>query len=161
MKLKEILFKAFNKGNNIYTCHGLARAYSKAFYRNLVFPVSVGNDMYGYLACISGGFKYIYVESVIAYYRLPEDINDHQKQSYRFLKAASQQCGYFGKKMVEKETKIPTIVYLWAGLKALPVIVRNPKDTISYLLMFLRLKNKQESYEVNQAWDMVVTSKNL
>lgn len=161
MKLKEVLFKVFKDGNNIYNCHGLARAYSKKFYSQLSFPISIGNDMYCYLKAKSKGFKFVYTPEAKAYYKLPENFDDHKKQSERFFVSEEEMEKEFGKEIVRNEVSIPMKTYLKATLKALPILSKYPKESISYFFMqlYLRLKPKDEAK--NQAWNMATSSKNI
>ena len=41
MLLKKDIFESFKKGNNIYTCHGRARALSRPLYRSITFNEKV------------------------------------------------------------------------------------------------------------------------
>lgn len=161
MRLKEILFKVFKNGNNIYSCHGLARAYSKNFYTKLHFPVSIGNDMYSYLKCVSGGYRFEYTPNAIVYYHLPDNFQDHQKQSERFFISEFEMEKIFGKALVKEKLHIPYFVYLMAFLKAIPIIFKNPIDSLSYLLiqLYLKYKPKRESAKL-QKWNIAVSSKN-
>jgi glycosyltransferase involved in cell wall biosynthesis len=77
MKIKRGLFSSFADGNNLYTCFGLARGYSKKFYQRLNFKVSVGNDMYSYLSCLSLGLTFVHAKKATAYYRVPETFIDN------------------------------------------------------------------------------------
>ena len=43
MDFKRQLFESKNQGNNVYTCHGRARAFSKKLYKQLVFKSSFNN----------------------------------------------------------------------------------------------------------------------
>ena len=46
---KRTLFESHRKGKNIYTCVGIARAFSQNLYTQLQFKESVGEDAYSYL----------------------------------------------------------------------------------------------------------------
>jgi len=159
MKLKRILFDNLEKADNIYTCHGLARAYSRKFYINLHFPVSVGNDMYSYLACRAGGFKYVYARDAVAWYRLPETYKDHTKQSLRFFVSASEQSLYFGSKLIAQEIEIPTRVYMISVIKGLRTIVMHPSEVVMYFWIQLRLRRESKNHEAKQIWETAETSK--
>jgi glycosyltransferase involved in cell wall biosynthesis len=162
MKLKEVLFKVFKNGNNIYNCHGLARAYSRRFYNNLHFPVSIGNDMYCYLKALQQGYKFTYAADARAYYKLPENFEDHKKQSERFFVTETEMENIFGVDLVKKEIKIPIKVYFISAFKALKILLENPMDSIAYFFIqfYLRLKPKNKSVS-NQAWKMATSSKNI
>ncbi len=162
MRLKEVLFKVFKKGNNIYSCHGLARGYSRDFYSKLHFPVSIGNDMYSYLECLKKGFKFEYTPEARVYYRLPENINDHQKQSDRFYVAQTEMLKMFNEEFVNNELHIPYYVYVIAFFRAVPVILYYPTDSIIYFFLQLTLKLKPKSKKSEkQTWSIAVSSKKI
>jgi len=160
MRLKTVLFGTFKGGNNIYNCHGLARAYSKRFYQNLHFPVSIGNDMYCYLEANIKGYKFVYVRQAKAFYKLPENWHDHKKQSERFFVTEQEMKKIFREQIVENETKIPLWVYIKASVRALRILVTNPVDSLLYLViqLYLRLIPKKANAS-RQAWNMAVSSK--
>jgi len=56
-RLKNILFESFLDGNNLYTCHGAARAFSCRLYSSLRFLKSVGEDAFSYLSCLEKGYR--------------------------------------------------------------------------------------------------------
>jgi glycosyltransferase involved in cell wall biosynthesis len=159
MQLKDVLFSNFKKGNNLYTCHGLARAYSRKFYKSLKFPVSIGNDMYGYLACVSSGhiFKYVSIASV--FYRLPNSFTDHKKQSNRFSQASSEMLKYFEPEFLERESKINFPTYVRSFFEAFGLIVTSPFYIITYLLIQSYLKYFSGHTHVGQTWDIARSSK--
>ena len=87
MKIKRVIFEKFNDGNNLFTCYGVARAFSKRLYSELRYKNSVGEDAYSYLFCISNNFKYRHMKNAIAFYKLPDNMGDHEKQSIRFVQS--------------------------------------------------------------------------
>lgn len=159
MLLKNVLFKTFKGGNNIYTCHGQARAYSEKFYKQLNFPVSIGNDMYSYLFCIFKKFKYVFVPGAVAWYQLSANYSDHRKQSTRFFISAEEQNRYFPSGFVTPQTRIPFSVFILAGIKALPVLARYPFHAFSYLFLQLYLYFQSRRGPRVQAWDIAASSK--
>jgi len=161
MKLKRILFNSFSNGNNLYTCFGLARGYSKRFYKKLNFKVSIGNDMYSYLSCLSFGFNFIHSKEAVAYYRLPETFIDHEKQSTRFLASPQELTKHFGDTLLNKETKIPFISIIKTIFTAIPTILKSPLDLLYYMWIQLNVRKRRPTYSINQAWDIATTSKHL
>lgn len=159
MVLKNVLFTTFKHGNNIYTCHGLARAFSYRFYKKLHFPFSIGNDMYSYLACIIQGKSFRYVPKSVAWYRIPENVMDHQKQSIRFFSSLKEQTKYFGNELVKNETRIPLYTYMITAFSALPLLLRNPLFSGAYFVIQLYFKVKSIFVMQNQAWDIAISTK--
>lgn len=160
MKLKSILFRTFRRGDNIYNCYGLARGFSEKFYKKLHFPASIGNDMYSYLACIDRGFLFHYAANAVAYYRLPENLDDHRKQSLRFFVAVGEQEKTFNPEFVRAQTKIPINDYIKSAFLAIPLLIKNPLTTLAYFLIlsYLRLSRKNERVW-SQTWDIAISSK--
>ncbi len=162
MLYKSIIFINVNNGNNVYTCYGLARGLSKRFYKKLKFPVSIGNDMYSYLACKKKNFNFINVSSAIAYYRLPDNFNDHKKQSQRFYFTENEQEKLFDKNFVKSQTHIPFSAYLDSIGNLSQILIKYPILTFAYLsiLFYIKLSKKPENAK-NQKWDIAKSSKNL
>jgi cellulose synthase/poly-beta-1,6-N-acetylglucosamine synthase-like glycosyltransferase len=161
MKVKDVLFSTLPNKNNIYTCHGLARAYSRRMYEKLQFPVSVGNDMYSFLFCVQNKLTYIYAKNAVVWYRLPQTYADHAKQSKRFYVSAMEQTKYFENKVVERETKIPLSVYLKAAIRSMPILLTAPFYVFSYLVIQFSLRPKSQTYRPSQTWETAITSKTL
>lgn len=160
MEFKKILFSSLRKGMNIYTCHGLARGYSRNFYSKLKFPFSIGNDMFSYLECVSKGFKFQYIPETVAWYKLPSNFADHQLQSERFFASKEEMAKLFDQNFVEAEFRIPLSIYLQVASKVFPVVLLNPTKIFMYIItqIYLRLKPKSISAK-KQAWDIAVSSK--
>ena len=53
-ELKTNIYQQINNGNNIYTCHGRARAFSKTFYKKIKWPHTYPEDSFSYLFCSIG-----------------------------------------------------------------------------------------------------------
>lgn len=140
MKLKNVLFQTYKNGNNIYTCHGPARAIRKKLYRNLHFPVSEGEDMYSYLVCISQNYRFQYVPDAVVKYHLPATISDHCKQSLRYLGAQEQFTHSFHTKLALEELRIPLRVFIIAGFKSVPIVFQYPLHILFYLSILIYVK---------------------
>ncbi|SRR3989344_7150733 len=159
MQLKKILFATYKNGNNIYNCHGPARAFSKYAYQLLNFIESDGEDMYSYLACVRAGMKFLYVDEAVIKYRLPSNIADHLKQSTRFFASGRIYEEYFNSGFGKREFTIPFNVYLEAILKALPTILKNFLYVSIYLLVFIytKLASVRHNYNDNDTWQIAST----
>lgn len=113
MLLKKDIFESYKKGNNIYTCHGRARALSKKLYNSIRFKNNiVAEDAYAYLYTVYNKFTYIFADCADIHYRLPGNFKDHQKQSVRFIQSYKQLAREFGESFVAQETKLPKSVVL-------------------------------------------------
>ncbi|MBI2008653.1 glycosyltransferase [Candidatus Amesbacteria bacterium] len=162
MRLKDILFATFNNGRNIYTCKGPARALSRRFYSKLIFPPIVGVDRHSYLACERHGFKYQFVPQAVAFYQLPQNFSDHQKQSLRFFKSLSDHDKLFSHEFVKSQLRIPFNTYVHASFKALPILIKYPLHSLVYFFIQFYIKILSlVTKPVSDKWDMAVSSKKL
>lgn len=128
--LKTDLYMKINGRNNIYLCHGRARAFSKKFYSRLNFPGDCPEDAFSYLICIQKGFKFSFAEKAKVIFRSPSTLADHIKQSKRFQDGQESLEKYFTSELVKKSYKIPMIYLLKTLLKYL---ITSPLKTLSYL----------------------------
>lgn len=158
MKLKKYIFENINNGNNLYTCHGRARAFSKKLYKIIKFNDAVAEDAFSYLYCITKGMKYEYVGSTQIFYKLPTDFNDHQKQSIRFLNSQRDLARYFGSKIVNENYHLPLVPLFFSTLK---FSLRNPLSMITYISVFTYLKIKALFLNTKITWEISKSSKNL
>ena len=159
MNFKEAVFENYRKGNNIYTCHGTARAFSKRLYKKIVFKDSIGEDAYSYLFAISNGFNYKYVNSTKGYYRLPTNLKDHERQSIRFIQSKKKFIAEFGKDFINDCYKVPAGLLLTKGLSS---FIKNPVDVTVYAAIYagMILKNCFTS-EIEDRWEISKSSKIL
>ncbi len=161
MQLKHILFSSFRNGNNVYMCHGPARAFTRDLFKKITFTVDAGEDMYSYFACVVNGFKFSYVNDAVAYYRLPSTFDDHKRQSMRYLKAQQIIHTEFGSKRFYYEMHIPLYVYAIAFIRSLRLILRHPVRFMYYITVLgtvMVLSKIQPN--PNESWN-VTTSKVL
>lgn len=158
MKLKKYIFENINNGNNLYTCHGRARAFSKKLYKAIKFKNAVAEDAYSYLYCITKGMKYVYVGSTEVFYKLPTDFKDHQKQSIRFIKSQNDLSKNFGNKVVKENYNIPLSQLFFSTLK---FSLKNPIIMTIYISVFTYLKIKALFLNTKITWEISQSSKNL
>lgn len=107
MQMKKSIFQKFKNGNNVYTCRGPARAFTKDLYSILRFPSAIGEDAYSYLFTVYHGFRFKAITDIKVYYTLPSNYKDHKRQSARFLYSRSNFVAEFGENFVNNEYKIP------------------------------------------------------
>lgn len=157
MQLKRILFSKLKNGNNIYNCHGPARAFSRQAYKLLSFIESDGEDMYSYLACVKKGLKFQSIDKAVVYYRLPSNLSDHAKQSIRFVASESMYEKYFNSGFGEREFEIPMAVYLQAFWKALPIILKNIIYVCVYLGVYFYTKIFSPKVNYQDTWHLAST----
>lgn len=159
VKIKQIIFETYKRGNNIYTCHGRARAFSKKLYQAIFFKKSVGEDAYSYLFCVSNNFRYQYVRTTKVFYRLPTSINDHKKQSIRFLQTQKLLTKYFGEEITVKEYKLPFFLIIKSFTF---LFLKEPLNVISFIVIFSLMKVNSFFNDFTQnTWNVSGTSKIL
>lgn len=158
-KMKESLYESLRGGNNIYTCHGRVRAFSRRFYSVFRFPRVVAEDAYSYLACKNLGFTYRYVKDASVSYRLPSHLADHIWQSARFFQSVKQLEQRIKSIRIMQEYAIP------AGLIVRSCIawtLRHPVEMAAYLLLAVGVKFLSQWSNYSKArWNVSESSKRL
>ncbi len=107
MSMKNYIFDTYKNGDNVFTCHGPARAFSKKLYINLRFPLSTGDDAYSYMFCKKNKYSYKYVSDTAIYFRGTTTIKEHTSQSLRFFDSIKQMSKIFGIKFVVQNYYLP------------------------------------------------------
>lgn len=161
IELKNLLFDQVKEGNNLFNCHGPARAFSKRLYKKLRFGISEGEDMYSYLYCVLNGYKFKYVRSAKIFYKLPSNIYDHYKQSIRYVYSKEKSVVNFDRNGVLNELKIPIPAYINSSIKAFPILFKNPFKVFLYVCIYLLANIK---YFLGSSWEemwQVESSKKL
>ena len=155
MLLKQKLFSSYKNGNNVYSCHGPARAIKKSLYKNIRLPRSEGEDMYSYLICLFNKNKFSFIDKTRVFYKLPDNWLDHFKQSVRFRWSKDFYKQIFGEEFVNNEFKIPFPVYIRGAIKGLPLIIRNPVHFIYYLIIVGKCSIKPfVNFDIGRTWQI-------
>ena len=156
MLLKKNIFENFKGGNNLYTCHGRARAFSRKLYSSINFEDTIADDAFSYLFCKANNFKYFFIKEAKVFYKLPETLEDHEKQSTRFFKSLKILSYKFKHEDLKSEYNIPYKLSITVLLKfAL-------KYPIILLYFPIVLQNKIKSAFVNfhsTKWEIAKSSK--
>ncbi len=156
MEFKKKLYKDLNSGNNIYTCYGYARAFSKKLYGKIEIPDSVGEDAYSYLFVTKKNLGFQAVNSTSIFYKLPSTLGDHSKQSVRFFHSQKRFIQEFGKDFVMNEYHISKNHAIKSILKTAIV---NPYF-LCYLFILVDMKLKSiVAPSTKSTWAMAKTSK--
>lgn len=158
MIFKRSLFEKVNSGNNLYTCHGRARAFSKRLYKQINFKESVGEDAYSYLYAKACGFKYQFVKSTQIFYKSPETFSDHEKQSIRFYKTQGMFEKEFGRKFVNEENFLTTFFITKNLVQA--VFTKPLLIVYVFIAGYLKIKSFLSEETVNQ-WSVSESSKKV
>ena len=161
MNYKRQVFNTYMGGTNFFTCHGTARVFSRPLYKSIRFLESVGEDLYSYLFAIRNGFKYKFVPEAVIFYKLPETLSDHDKQSSRFFRSPKIMEDKFGKEFVVEHTKWPKFRFIIYGLK---LAFKYPIYSFAYqaITLFLILKSKlNDQSSRTDLWKIASSSKNI
>jgi hypothetical protein len=159
-KIKTTFFEEYKSGNNIYTCRGTTRAFSRKLYKNIKFPNWAGDDAYSYLHAVTNGYKYKFIRRAIVYFKLPDNYPDFEKQVIRFLSINSNLIGMFGKKEIHKQYFYPKFSFIKN------VLIGGNKNfyraaIYSFLFLFIRIKKIFISGNSNANWNISTSTKNL
>ncbi len=154
--LKLEAFMSHMNGNHVYTCHGPARAFSKEVYTRMRFKKNIADDMYSYLYAKQHNLRYQFIKDTEVYFRLPNTLKDHKKQSSRFFKSPSAFFEEFGEAMVRRETALPFRALCASALRK---GMKHPFKVVQYLLLAIWMKFSKNQKE--EAWGTAESSKVL
>ncbi len=156
--LKTEIYHEINNGNNIYFSHGVARAMSKHFYKNIVLPIDMPEDAFAYIECIRQGFKFTYVSDAVLRFRVPSHLKDHIKQSSRFFGGQSKLTKLLNTSLLKQAYRIPVSILI---RKVLKFFFIRPIETSVYLVtvLIIRLRANESSY--TSRWNTSSSTKQL
>lgn len=159
IKTRDAIFENYNDADNVYTCHGAARALSKKLYTKFNFFDSVGEDAYSYFYAKTNNYVYKYAKNAVCLLKLPEKISDHEKQSIRFSQSKAKMAMLFGENYVQSQYKIPRAIKLKETFISL---LKSPFYTTMYLIIntYTSFKSLTQK-EISNMWEVSVTSKSL
>jgi glycosyltransferase involved in cell wall biosynthesis len=156
LEFKLRLFELINHGNNIYTCHGRARAFSRRIYSRNIFKESINEDAYSYLYCIYHGYQYRYQNDLVIHYQLPRTHRDHALQSIRYFQSKNVSESEFGDEFVSRAYTIPKSLVM----KALPLAIYKYPLLIPYIFIAVYLSIKSRfSKRTENTWVVSQSSK--
>lgn len=159
INMKTEMFESYRNGQNVYTCHGRARALSKRLYKELRFNNSVGEDAYSYLFTVTNNFIYKNVPGAKIYYKLPHTKSDHANQSIRFIQTKKMLSDEFGKNVAEREFYIPKSLTIKAFAKS---FIKNPFYTTLYIATYIYMTTMaKRTKQIGNTWTISQSSKSL
>lgn len=145
--------------NNMYTCAGAARAFSRKFANKLKWPSTVAEDVFSFLLCKNSGFSFIEVTNTNIVYRSPNNFNDHLRQSARFKQSQKVMYQYFPKELVDKNYKISTRIIIKSCVR---FFFKNPLFFMVYTLIYcMTLVASKFIDKTSAKWDLSISSKKL
>ena len=159
---KQMAFESFKNSHNVYTCYGPVRAFSKKFYKSLIFNKGfAGDDMFTYFSCIKAGLRFVHVKRAKAYYKLPHDFRGHKSQSTRFQHSIESLNEYFSECNLVEELKIPLSILFRSFVKT---FIKYPFSFTLYIfiLAYIRIVGLFELPKKQaDKWVMAKTSKSF
>jgi len=156
-EMKTHVYESYRKGENIYTCRGIARAFSKKLYQAIQFPKSVGEDAFSYLLTKKNGMKYVFTDKTFVSYRLPSNLSDHKKQSLRFFNSQIMLTTYFDTNFIKAEYDLPKKLVLQAFFVS---FLKSPFYTMMYLIIVFYMKFVSLfMMKSEEKWDIAGSSK--
>lgn len=157
--IKDKIKSDLNNGDNVLTCHGATRAFSKALYKTMQIPKIVSEDAYTYIYCKQNGFKYSFVPEVSAFYKLPDNLTDHKKQSVRYFQGIEGLKHYFDPKLVSSVYRLPYNLIIKSGLY---YFIRYPTETMSYAFILILMKIRSYTDPIiGTKWQMATSTHKL
>ncbi len=156
-EVKHRLYSQKNGGNNIYNCHGRARAFSKTFLSDFKWNKTVAEDAFSYFSCLSLGFEFVYQPNAIVLYKSPQTIQDHMNQSIRFIQSRAQMEKFFDPNFVRKEYAFTAKEFM---KEVLAFLLKNPVLFVSYCALYLWAKlQSRVSQMTDVKWEVSKSSK--
>lgn len=159
VQFKTELFENIRGGHNLFLCHGRIRAFSKKFVKLFKWENLLNEDAFSYLVSVRDGYDFVYEPKVEVFYRSPETLTDHLRQSQRFLVSKHELEPFFESKLLSNEYRIPLILFVrllfW-------YLIKNPLLTILYgLLSIYSLIINRFSREYSYLFEPSKSSKKL
>lgn len=160
MELKYRVFDNFKNGQNLYTCHGRARAFSRKFAHSLPKNgEAIAEDAFSYLWLRKTAGKYVYVPQATVWYQLPSTVEDHRRQSNRFSAGMTElNLSTQINDLLRKES-IPVTLYFQSALVS---VTQKPLAFFQYVILFLITKaHSSTSLQTSKTWQVAKSSKRL
>ena len=158
-EMKNSFYTKINNGDNIYMCHGRARAFSAKIYKKIVWKGECAEDAFSYLFCIKKGYKFVYQKNATVLFRSPSSLSDHIKQSLRFTYGKKQMEKYFSPEFVKKQYEIPNNLIIQTLLKYL---INNTLTISGYILINIYVRIVGLFVKSNyETWNPPISTKKI
>lgn len=161
MDCKKRIFTQHENGQNMYTCHGPMRAFEKRLYKQMILKRNIADDMYSYLYAVKNGFSYFSIPEAVAWYKLPDTLRDHIRQSVRFFKSPAAVEKELGKDFVSKHRRLPAGLVIKTTLQTL---IQHPILLSMYILLAAATKflsSFKTIENIEKEWGSALSSKKL
>ena len=137
------------------------RAFSKRLYKKMRLNHNIADDMYSYFFAKKCELAYAYVPEAVAYYKLPDTLGDHIRQSIRFFKSPNAVRQEFSKELVNTHSEFPKSALLKSALRE---FTRHPLLFSLYipLAIITKIISLFKPIEkIEKEWGSAPSSKNL
>lgn len=144
--------------NPAFTAEGTIRAFSRKFYKQLVFPNKSADDIYSYIACIKQGFNYKNVPRAVIRYSVPSTISDFIHALRRYMSSQSIQEDEFGFSISRQYFFVPQSARIRGLIK---ILIKRPFTTTVYLLIWIIAKTSLyfTGYSKSSKWKLLMSTK--
>ncbi len=149
--------KYWNNYQNYLSCNGRMVVLSKRFYKTLELPEKLLNsDAYVFLQCKINNFKYIHDEKLIVWYRSPNNLREHIRQSKKFRLSFEENTSYLGN--IKEYYRLPKKAAIKASVSGFIVM---PVLFIPYLLTTIRVSFTKNPLSNSGYWETDKSTKKL
>lgn len=156
---KNALYQSIRQGDNIYTCHGRARAFSANLFKTIEWSERMPEDAYSFLFCKSQGLRFIFAKNAQVRFRSPATFADHLKQSQRFAAGKNALVNAFGKDSVTDAYAIPLGIFIST---LATFLFRKPMHMIAYIAVNIATHILPTGKRSAQSrWEIAFSSKKL
>lgn len=153
-EIKNNIWKSLHSQDNIYLCHGQARAFSRAFYQQMHWSDEFPEDAYSYILCLQKGFKFRFASRANVIFRCPQNLSDHLRQSCRFIDGKERLTLDFNPAQIREYYHIPLSLFFREFGKSL---AKHPLLTVAYffIMIYVRMSGWRPShaskYEISKS----------
>jgi cellulose synthase/poly-beta-1,6-N-acetylglucosamine synthase-like glycosyltransferase len=156
---KNEISKLWNRGDNVLSCRGAARAFRKEFYQQLRWPQDVPEDAYSYFFCQKQGYSFVFNPKAQVFFRLPQNLRDHIKQSHRYYLGQKRLADHFGKTFMNGSYDVPLPIFVSTFISTFFVY---HLYLIGYVFVMMYISNfVPQQVSDASAFDMAASSKKL
>lgn len=157
LNLRNRVSAEYRNGDNVYTCHGPIRAFSRKAYE--IYPCGDGSaeDAYSYLWAKTHALKYVFAENAEAEIQLPTTLRDQRLQSARFQLNQCELCHNFSEALVRAEFRLPPALCI-KGL--LQLLRSEPLHTLAYMgLLLMTILTTPKIGSRSNTWEIATSTK--
>jgi glycosyltransferase involved in cell wall biosynthesis len=156
--MKSRIVQSWKRGQNVLTCYGVARAFSKDLYTTIDFPTSIGEDAYSYFYTITHGFRYAFVRNTEIFYKPSSNYREHRLQTLRFFRSQEIMKKIFGEQFVKEQYAIPQGLAIKELLRSFG---DNPLVTMLYMgtVLVSKIVSLFTPLENTHYWEVAKSSK--